>query len=71
LHPCNHSAIIIWNTTYIEQAVAYLRAQGMPITDQHLEYLTPVDWEHISLTGDYLWNSHLTTNLQNLRDLKI
>lgn len=65
------SAIILWNTIYIEQAVVHLRSQGMEITDHHLEHLTPLGWEHISLTGDYLWNTGLTTNLQNLRDLKI
>lgn len=65
------TAIIIWNTIYIEQAVAHLRSQGMAITDHHLEHLTPLGWEHIALTGDYRWNTSLTTNLQNLRDLKI
>lgn len=65
------SAIIIWNTVYIEQAVNHLRSQGMEITDQHLEHLTPLGWEHISLTGDYVWNPNLTTNLTNLRDLRV
>ena len=65
------SAIIVWNTVYIEQAVHYLRSQGMEITDQHLEHLTPLGWEHIFLTGDYVWNPNLTTNLTNLRDLRI
>jgi len=65
------SALIIWNTVYIEQAVNHLRSQGMEITDHHLEHLTPLGWEHISLTGDYVWNPNLTTNLTNLRDLRV
>lgn len=64
------SAIVVWNTIYIEQAVQHLRRQGWDITDKHLEHLTPLGWEHISLTGDYVWNPNLSTNLTNLRDLR-
>jgi len=64
------SAIILWNTIYIEQAVNYLREQGWQITEQHLNHLTPLGWEHISLTGDYVWDTQLKTNLTKLRDLR-
>lgn len=64
------SAITVWNTIYIEKAVEYLRNQGWDITDKHLEHLTPLGWEHISLTGDYIWNPTLSTSLTNLRDLR-
>ncbi len=64
------SAIIVWNTIYIEQAVLRLREQGMQITDDHLRHLTPLGWEQITLTGDYVWDTQLTTNLNNLRDLR-
>jgi TnpA family transposase len=64
------SAITVWNTIYIEKAVDYLRNQGWDITDKHLEHLTPLGWEHISLTGDYIWNPKLSTSLTNLRDLR-
>ena len=65
------SAITVWNTIYIEKAVEHLRQQGWDITDKHLEHLTPLGWEHISLTGDYIWNPNLSTNLTNLRDLRV
>jgi len=63
-------AIIVWNTIYIQQAVLRLREQGMEITDDHLRHLSPLGWEHITLTGDYVWDTQLTTNLNNLRDLR-
>ncbi len=47
-----------------------LREQGMEITDDHLRHLTPLGWEHITLTGDYVWDTQLTTSLNNLRDLR-
>ncbi len=64
------SAITVWNTIYIEKAVQHLRKDGWEITDKHLEHLTPLGWEHISLTGDYIWNPKLSTSLTNLRDLR-
>ena len=64
------SAITLWNTIYIEKAVAHLRKNGWEITDKHLEHLTPLGWEHISLTGDYIWNPNISTSLTNLRDLR-
>jgi hypothetical protein len=51
------AAIVLWNTVYIERAVNALRDQGQEINDDHLQYLSPLDWEHINLTGDYLWKS--------------
>ena len=63
------SAIILWNTIYIEQVVNYLRKQGWEITEQHLNHLTPLGWEHISLNGDYVWDTQLNTNLTQLRNL--
>lgn len=64
------SAITVWNTIYIEKAVQHLRNNGWEITDKHLEHLTPLGWEHISLTGDYIWNPNISTSLTNLRDLR-
>jgi hypothetical protein len=26
------------------------------IPDEYLQYLSPLGWEHILLTGDYIWN---------------
>ena len=34
-----------------------LRGHGQMIDDALLQYLSPLGWEHINLTGDYLWRS--------------
>ena len=44
------AAIILWNTKYLERALAALSPQQHLIT-----HVTPLGWEHISLTGDYIW----------------
>jgi hypothetical protein len=65
------AAIILWNMVYLAKAIAYLRAQGEVIPDEYLKHLSPVAWEHISLTGDYIWNLKLQTTLQALRPLRV
>jgi TnpA family transposase len=48
------AAIILWNTVYLEKAIQALRTKK-PINDSLLEHLSPLGWEHINLTGDYVW----------------
>ncbi|PWI32851.1 Tn3 family transposase [Vibrio albus] len=49
------AAIILWNTEYISQALETLRSRGEIIDDALLSHLSPLGWEHINLTGDYIW----------------
>jgi hypothetical protein len=51
------AAIVLWNTVYLERFVAALRWRGKTIPDELLAHLSPLGWEHINLTGDYVWNS--------------
>src|SRR4051794_34369482 len=45
------TAIILWNTRYLERAVAALRRiEGVP--DHLLVHLSPLGWEHVNLTGN-------------------
>jgi Tn3 transposase DDE domain len=48
------AAIVYWNTTYIADAVAHLRA-SKGIDDGLLAHTSPLTWEHISFSGDFLW----------------
>jgi Tn3 transposase DDE domain len=51
------AAIVLWNTVYLERAANALRGHGQAVDDTLLQYLSPLGWEHINLTGDYLWRS--------------
>ena len=51
------SAIILWNTKYLEVAYTELRRQGETINDDLLRHVAPLGWEHIGLTGDYVWST--------------
>jgi len=64
------AAIILWNTVYLEQAAAVLQRQGTPVPAECLPHFSPLGWEHINLTGDYIWDLRQTTTLQRLRELR-
>jgi TnpA family transposase len=64
------AAIILWNTVYLEKAVAYLK-QDRQIPEAYLKHISPVAWEHISLTGDYIWNLNLHVREDGFRPLRI
>jgi len=49
------AAIVLWNTVYLEMAIHALRGTGKFIDDTLLQCLSPLGWEHINLTGDYVW----------------
>lgn len=50
------TGIILWNTRYLESAVTVLR-QSEDVPDHLLAHLSPLGWEHVNLTGDYVWGS--------------
>ena len=49
------AAIVLWNTVYLDKATQALREAGRPIDEALLKYFSPLGWEHIILTGDYVW----------------
>jgi TnpA family transposase len=59
------AAIVLWNTVYLEQAVASLELQGTPVPVECLPHLSPLGWEHINLTGDYVWDLRQTTTFRH------
>ena len=49
------SAIVLWNTVYLERAIQHIKENGQPVNENLLKHLSPLGWEHINLTGDYVW----------------
>ena len=64
------AAIVLWNTVYLERATAALRGNGKALDDTLLQYLSPLGWEHINLTGDYLWRSSVKVGAGKFRPLR-
>ena len=63
------AAIILWNTAYIERAIRHMRARGEKIPDELLPYLAPLGWQHINLTGDYIWTERHQLDSEGFRPL--
>ena len=55
------AAIVYWNSTYIADAVAHQRVAAEVVPDQLLAHTTPLSWEHIGLSGDFLWDRAAAT----------
>jgi len=51
------AAIALWNTVYLGRALDALRRRGEIVPDALLAHLAPLGWQHINLTGDYLWDA--------------
>jgi Tn3 transposase DDE domain len=50
-------AIVAWNTVYLERAVAVSTCRGKD-RDRLTGSFVALGWEHINLTGDYVWHSN-------------
>jgi Tn3 transposase DDE domain len=55
------AAIVYWNSTYIADAIAHLRAWGHAVPDALLAHTSPLTREHIGFSGDFLWDRAAAT----------
>jgi hypothetical protein len=63
------AAITLWNTVYLERAAEQL-AKSRAFDPAHLQHASPLGWEHINLTGDYIWNINRRVAKGSLRPLR-
>jgi TnpA family transposase len=65
------TAIILWNTRYLARAIETMR-KTEHVPDNLLAHLSPLGWEHVNLTGDYIWGAEnsMTKNTDGLRPLR-
>ncbi len=47
------NAIVLWNTRYLDAALAQLILDGYPVEDADVERLSPLTHDHINLLGRY------------------
>ena len=64
------AAIVRCNTVYLERATQALREAGKLPDDGMLRYLSPLGWEHINLTGDYVWRQNQAIGNGQFRPLR-
>jgi hypothetical protein len=64
------AAIVLWNTVYLERAANTLRNNGQAIDDNLRQYLSPLGWEYINLTCDYVWHNNAKIGAGKFRPLR-
>jgi hypothetical protein len=59
-----------WNTVYLQREVQALADGGLAIDEPLLRHLSPLGWEHINLTGDYVWRQNKRAQTGAFRPLR-
>jgi Tn3 transposase DDE domain len=65
------AAIIPWNTVYLERAIRCLKEHGLTSDENLLKHVSPLGWEHIKLTGDYVWRQNKRVEHGKFRPLPL
>ncbi len=65
------AAIVLWNTVYLERAARALQRRNLAWDEGLLRHLSPLGWEHINLTGDYVWRQKRTRSPGKFRPLRV
>jgi hypothetical protein len=45
----------LWKAVHLWRAIHTLQAQGEKTGIDELATLSPLGWEHVNITGDYVW----------------
>lgn len=64
------AAITLWNAIYLSRALEQVARAGDRIDEALVAHLSPLGWQHINLTGDYLWGADSPTLDGEFRPLR-
>lgn len=59
-----------WNTVDLGRALDALRCLGKVVPDALPAHIAPLGWQHINLTGDYLWDADAAIGPNGFRPLR-
>ena len=65
------AGIVLFNCRYLGRAMSALRLRGTLITEALIPQLSPLAWDHINLTGDYVWSDALALDADGYMPLKL
>ncbi len=63
------ATIILFNCRYLGRAAEDMRHRGIPIDPAMLSRLSPLGWDRINLTGDYVWSDQLNLDADGVMPL--
>ena len=64
------AAIARWNTVYLKRAILSLKEHGYAVDENLIQHISPLGWEHINLTGDYVWQTSNKPKKDKFRPLR-
>jgi hypothetical protein len=64
------NAIVLWNTTYMEEILKQLRLDGFPVLESDEARLSPLISSHFNTLGKYLFSIPDFVTKGNLRPLR-
>ena len=64
------AAIILFNCRYLGRAVSELRRRGTALDPGLLSQLSPLGWDRINLTGDYVWSDNIELDADGFMPLQ-
>ncbi len=64
------AAIALWNTVYLGRALDALHRRGEAVPGALLAHVAPLGWQHVNLTGDYLWGTGSILDPDGFRPLR-
>jgi TnpA family transposase len=64
------NAVVLWNTRYLDAAVAQLRAEGHDLKDEDVARLSPLKDRHINFLGRYQFNFAASGPGEGLRPVR-
>ena len=68
------AVIVLWNTVYLDRAIQAIQLHGQSVErlfdENLLQHLSPLGWEHINLTGDYVWRQSRKVEKGKYRPLR-
>jgi TnpA family transposase len=65
------AAIVLFNCRYLGRALGEMRSQGTLIDETLVPQLSPLGWDHINLTGDYIWSDTLVLDADGCMPLRL
>ena len=64
------NVLVLWNTLYLDAALAALRTEGFPVREEEVARLSPLGCEHINLLGRYAFSVPDQVRRGELRPLR-
>ena len=65
------AAIILFNCRYLGRAVDQLRSRGASDIGLACNQISPLGWDHINLTGDYVFSENSNLDQDGFLPLKM